>query len=97
MKSNAMNIRRLHDGCIDELMGLAFELLVQTKIVVFPPPASPRSFTNHRPSLPHLAVSLIAISPPINPDFFTGHDRDVICQIKTLLQSKLLAFELPHP
>lgn len=33
-----MNIRRLHDGCIDELMGLAFELLVQTKIVVFPPP-----------------------------------------------------------
>ena len=92
-----MNIRRLHDGCIDELMGLAFELLVQTKIVVFPPSLSPIVYQPPTQPSPHLAVSLIAISPPINPDFFTGHDRDVICQIKTLLQSKLLAFELPHP
>ena len=28
INSNAMNIRRLYDECIDELMGSAFELLL---------------------------------------------------------------------
>ena len=45
-----MNIRRLHDGCIDELMGLAFELLVQTKIVVFPPQPLPDRLPTTDPS-----------------------------------------------